>query len=404
MSSGEILTLEKRLDIITKTMSTKMKPVQSLLPQHVRVERFMRLVLTAVMNSPTQLAECSPDSLIRSMLRAAMLGLSIDDGRGLAYLVPFYNSKARQKEAQLVTGYRGLALLARQSGSVGAINMYPVRQGDEWDYDLYENWVRHKKSKLPAFDEKGNEVRPVIAAWARATMIGQFGGEIVRDAQLIVLEKWELDARRDGSAGYQAAVANGYTSPWMTNYAQMCAKTGVRDLCKLLPLSEDAAKAIMLDDDHDRGRVQRFDEYDDPAKGASMSAPTPQNQQQGGGSKLDQDADRFADEKAKAGAKGDAKGEPAKGNDPPAGFGAGGGGEKKKEAAAPSGTADPWIERARKCESTKELNRVSSELSHANLPGPEKERAIAVIKEKRAELVNKAIDSTEVEEEPPPVE
>lgn len=274
---GQIVPYDERIKQITALMAARKTVVQRLLPEHIRPERFMRLVLTAVTNSPTQLAECTPESIVKSMLRAAMLGLSIDDGRGLAYLVPFYNGKERRKEAQLVPGYRGLAMLARQSGNVGAISAYPVREGDEWEYNLGDNYMRHVKSRQPAYDDKGVEVRPVIAAWARATLIGQFGTHIVRDPQLIVLERWEIDRRRNGSQGYQAAIKFHHGNPWIDHYAEMAAKTAVRDLCKLLPLREDTAAALQLDVAHDKGETQEWAEYDAEVH----AAPAQGGEQQG---------------------------------------------------------------------------------------------------------------------------
>ena len=56
------------------------------------------------------------------------MGLEPNDPRGLAYLVPFNDSK-RGKIVTFIIGYKGLLDLARRSGMVSSINAFAVFEG-----------------------------------------------------------------------------------------------------------------------------------------------------------------------------------------------------------------------------------------------------------------------------------
>ncbi len=81
------------------------------------------------------LAKCTPQSITRSALRAASLGLSCDPAVKQAWLVP-YNKKIKGKngdtwvkEAQLQVHYLGLYNLAMRTGKYWTINVSPVYAG-----------------------------------------------------------------------------------------------------------------------------------------------------------------------------------------------------------------------------------------------------------------------------------
>ena len=88
-----------------------------------------------VAGSDEKLKECTPQSIVKSALRAASLGLSCDPAVKQAWLVP-YNKKVKTpngdkwiKEAQFQPHYLGLYTLAMRTGKYWIINVSPVYEG-----------------------------------------------------------------------------------------------------------------------------------------------------------------------------------------------------------------------------------------------------------------------------------
>lgn len=94
-----------------------------LVPRHVNQQRLRRIIIDQVRNN-TQLQECTPESVFRSCVNAANLGLEVGVMNS-AYLVKY------GRTCTLIPGYAGLIQLARNSGAVRAVNVYTVRYNDE---------------------------------------------------------------------------------------------------------------------------------------------------------------------------------------------------------------------------------------------------------------------------------
>lgn len=92
---------------------------------------YIQSVLIAVSTSD-ELSKCTPQSVMKSALRAASLGLSCDPALKQAWLVP-YNKKNRDntwsKEAQFQPHYKGLYTLAMRTGKYWKINVSAIYEG-----------------------------------------------------------------------------------------------------------------------------------------------------------------------------------------------------------------------------------------------------------------------------------
>lgn len=95
---------------------------------------YVQSVLIAVAGNP-DLMKCTNESIFRSALRAASLGLSCDPALKQAWLVP-YNRKVKTsggeqwiKEAQFQPHYKGLYTLAMRTGKYWQINVSPIYEG-----------------------------------------------------------------------------------------------------------------------------------------------------------------------------------------------------------------------------------------------------------------------------------
>ena len=181
------------------------------LPAHVTPDRLIRTVVVSCERLP-KLLECDRQSLFNAAMSAAILGLEVDGVTGQAYLIPF------KDRAQLVIGYKGFNTLAARSGITitGAV----VREGDEFDYDLGEGWIKHK----PELNGTGR----IIAAWAKAS-------HRTRPPVISVLGIHDLLAVKNKSPGAKRS-----DSPWndtAIGFPAMCEKTVKRRLARSMPLN-----------------------------------------------------------------------------------------------------------------------------------------------------------------------
>jgi recombination protein RecT len=196
----------------------KAKPsISAVLPKHVTPDRLLKVALSATARNASLLA-CTPQSILLAVKQAAELGLEVGGLLGDAYMVPFKGA------VQLIVGYRGMIKLARQSGSLTALEAFVVHANDrfEIEYGLEPRLV-HTPTMA---GERGD----VVAAYAIARF--KDGAR-----QVDVMTRAEIDAVRNRSRAAQ-------DGPWVTDFAEMAKKTVVRRLCKYLPLSAELSKAL----------------------------------------------------------------------------------------------------------------------------------------------------------------
>src|SRR5215469_15048469 len=184
--------------------------LQEALGKTMPVERLIRTVVISAERLP-QLLDCDRQSLFNAAMSAAVLGLEVDGVTGQANIIPF---KGR---AQLIIGYKGYNTLAARNDTTitGAV----VREGDDFDFDEGEGWVRHKKQ----LNNKGR----IIAAWAKAS-------HLRRPAVVVVLGIDEILAVKAKSPGAKRS-----DSPWndpQIGFPAMAEKTAKRRLARSMPL------------------------------------------------------------------------------------------------------------------------------------------------------------------------
>lgn len=193
-------------------------------------ERLTKIVLRCVVMNP-QLQRCTMDSIFRSALMAAELGLEPGSALGEAYLVPYKDT------CQMIPGYRGLITLARRSGQVLDIYAHAVYQGDTFTVELgTEGRIEH----IPQFGAR--EDKDLVYVYAVAKLVGGA-------SHFDVMTRADVDRIRARSAA-------GRSGPWVTDYVEMAKKTVIRRLCKLLPMSVEMSKAQSLEIARETGNFQ----------------------------------------------------------------------------------------------------------------------------------------------------
>jgi recombination protein RecT len=217
-----------------------MKPqLATALPEHLTADRLLQVVMTVLRSTPA-LLDCDRASLYRAVMTCAQLGLEPDGVLGQAWLVP------SRGKVQLVPGYRGFLVLARNSGQVTSINAQAVHRNDHFEYAYGLN---ERLEHVPAAGDRGEISH--FYAYARF----KDGGH-----HFDVMSKSEVDAARERSESYQAYRAGrAEDSAWVNGYAEMGKKTVIRRIAKYLPLA--VQKAAALADLHEAGKHAALDDF-----------------------------------------------------------------------------------------------------------------------------------------------
>lgn len=194
------------------------------MPRHLTPERLTRVAIAAITRTP-KLLECTPASLLQSVMQAAELGLEPGSALGEAYLVPFYDNKQKAMMCQLIPGYRGLIALARRSGQIEDIEAHVVREGDIFHMS---KGIDQVLEHVPNFD--GNEPAALRLVYAMAWLKGS------KRPHVEVMTRAEIDKIKAKSKAKDFG-------PWVDHYDEMARKTVVRRLVKYLPMSVEMARA-----------------------------------------------------------------------------------------------------------------------------------------------------------------
>lgn len=198
--------------------------IEAALPSVITGERFARMVLTAMSNTP-QLASCTPKSFLGAMMQAAQLGLEPNTPLGEAYLIPFRNHGTL--ECQFQVGYKGMISLAHRSGLY--VQAHEVHENDEFDVEYgLEPKLVHK----PVFKDRGNVVA-YYGMWKDKD--GNFGFEVMSREDI------EAHARK-----YSQSYGKGF-SPWKTNFDEMAKKTVIKKALKYAPLTTEFIRGVTAD-------------------------------------------------------------------------------------------------------------------------------------------------------------
>lgn len=205
---------------IKKSIDTMEGEFRNALPEHIPVERFKRVIMTAV-GGNKDLINADKPSLFSAALKAAQDGL-LPDGRDAA-LVPFKGI------VQYMPMTAGILKKARNSGEIKSIAAHVVHENDRFEYRLGDDEaIVHEPLII------GDRGAP-IAVYAIATTKS---GGIYREVMTVP----EVEQVRAVSR-----MANG--DPWKKWWGEMARKTVLRRLSKRLPMSTDLDDLIRRDDD-----------------------------------------------------------------------------------------------------------------------------------------------------------
>lgn len=229
---GKLMKPGEKVAQVRDLLISRRSEIERALPKHLDADRLLRVALNAIGRNP-RLMECTVPSLYRAIMRAAEAGLEPDGVTGEAYLIPYKNHGIM--EAQFQPGYRGLAKLARNSGSVKKIWARCVFENDQFAYQLgTTEYVKHNQFE-------GDDPGKLRAVYACADYGEGF------DPAMVIL--WPRDVMKRKALSRSAKFPD---SPWQEWEPEMWQKTAAIALCKLLPLTSQIARIIAEAEDVDR--------------------------------------------------------------------------------------------------------------------------------------------------------
>jgi recombination protein RecT len=233
--------------------------LQAALPKHMNADRMIRLACTEFAKNP-KLQQCTPISVFGAIIQSSQLGLEIGV-LGQAYLVPFYNNKKKQLEAQFLPGYKGLISLARRSGEVTSIETNIVYAQDKFTLILTID-AKSPYEHEPYLDGDRGAPRLVYG-------VAKFKDGGHHFEWMTISEVNKIRARS------QSANAG----PWVTDYDQMVRKTLIRRMANYLPMSIELSNALQIDEAADQGKQTTLDGdfvvvQDNDDDGESVNAET----------------------------------------------------------------------------------------------------------------------------------
>jgi recombination protein RecT len=246
MAKPPATTQNRPIDTFKQHLTLAMPTLRHMIPQHVTPEKFQAMVVTAVAYDKN-LLECSTESLIRETAQAAELGLSLNKSLREADILTVFSGGSKQ--AQMRPRYMGLMKLARQSGEIKDIYAHVVHADDEFDYEYgLDRYLKHKPCG-------SGDVTHAYCVWVLKDGTKAFE----------VIDRAALDKIRDRSEGYKAFKAGKIKStPWESDFEEMCRKTAVRRASKYMPISNEAwARAVALDDRADASEDSRAEGHED---------------------------------------------------------------------------------------------------------------------------------------------
>jgi recombination protein RecT len=187
------------------------------------------------------LRRCTPESIYRSLVLSAQIGLEPSGIKGEAYLVPF------KGVCTLIPGWRGLVKLALRSKAVKRLNSFVVYERDDFRIFLGSD---PRAEHTPYLGQDRGEL---LGAYAVAKMDN---GEV--DIEWMGID--ELQKIKDNAAKSRGGKPGPAYQEWE---AEMFRKAPIRRLAKRLPLGDDFFLAVKADELAEAGEAEKINTYID---------------------------------------------------------------------------------------------------------------------------------------------
>jgi len=209
------------------------KMLRAVLPEGMDPNRIIAVALAA-MQKNRDLAACTPESVLLSLMLSAQIGLDAGGTLGHAWLIPY------KGQCTMQLGFRGMIELAVRSRVATSVMAEVVYKEDVFEYDRGTGEIHHPYS----FDIDRSD-NAIIGAYAIATLPS---GEKIAE----VMTRAEIEKRK------AVAMTKNVWNKW---FKEMCQKTVVKRLFMSgkvrIPSSSMLGEAVTIDNLAERGDDQR---------------------------------------------------------------------------------------------------------------------------------------------------
>lgn len=222
-------------------------------------DAFVGSLLSLVKNNEL-LLKAAPNTVIAAAMQAATLKLPINQNLGLAYIVPYWNSKAKENQAQFQMGWKGLVQLAERTGQYKTINASVVYEGQIEDIDFITgNIIRGRKIS-----------DTVVGYVAYIEFLNGF-------SKTFYMSKEEVEAH---ASKYSQSYRKGY-GVWKDNFDAMALKTVIKLLISKYGImsiemeSSSLARALAADQAIMESEDETYTYADNPQDTISVEVQEP---------------------------------------------------------------------------------------------------------------------------------
>lgn len=234
--SNQQLTAKQKIDGTRDLLMKYQDRIAGVLPKHLTPERMIQVAMAAMGRTP-ELLDCTPASIIQSVMTASELGLDLNPVMGHGAIIPRKNKGSMV--AQFQPMYKGFLDLCYRSGRVTLVDGHIVHENDEFRYSFGLKPDLHHQ---PAVGGRGKKVGAYVVAHVKG-MAPVFH----------YMSRADIEAHRNR---YSKAW-NSSVSPWAKFHETepsesdgMWLKTVFLQLCRWLPKSTEMAnleKAVHVD-------------------------------------------------------------------------------------------------------------------------------------------------------------
>ena len=193
------------------------------LPKSFNKARFMQNCMTVMQDGDADFKGCSPDSVVRTLLKAAYLGLDFYNGE--CYAIPYKGNVTFQMD------YKGNKKLVKK---------YSIRKIK----DLYAKVVRDGDLFIEKVVDGHQSIDFTPKAFNNGEIIGAFAIVLYEDGGLDyeTMSKEEIEETRKNFSKAPNSPA------WKNSYGEMSKKTVLRRLCKHIEIDFETAEMQQLFD------------------------------------------------------------------------------------------------------------------------------------------------------------
>ena len=219
------MSTQDNLLVIHQNLQASLERQADALPEGFNRARFVQNCMTVLQENP-KLANCNPRSVVRTLLKGSFLGL--DFFMGECYAIPY------DGDVKFQTDYKGEIKVCKRFSTNKIRDIYAkvVRQGDAFEETVIDGRQTVTFRPLPFNDG------PIVGAFA---VVYYEDGSMLYDTMSVA----EIEATRKA---YSKA-AN--STAWKNSYGEMCKKTVLRRLCKLIDLDFSAVQKESFDEGGD---------------------------------------------------------------------------------------------------------------------------------------------------------